>query len=833
MVCTSGDEERPWLIDRPRLLKRLSASHASAIALVAPAGYGKSTLAGQFVRATAESHVWFACTHASRDVERLAIQLTRTVAATRLLPTQERAHLAGEVKRAEDWTESARLLGDALESWPPNVWLILDDYEQVVGAGAAEEFLGQLVLRAGIRTVVASRLRPAWMTTRRVTYGEVADIGARELAMTPTETHSLLQVIGQKPHARLIALVDGWPAALTIAASAAPHADTVAGILDDFVAEEVFRPLSQAVLVDMSLLAGLSSIEPVVVKLLLGEVRARRSISAAREAGIIERVAADRYYLHPLVRDYLRRQPLDSEAIRGLGEAADRLAGSGRWTDLFDLVARTNGEDLLAVLLTKGVRVALDEGSAPSVRNWLDYARRNRMCAPLVSLGEAELALRNGYYAQSEILGAEVAARLGRQPAARTWAFLIAGRAAHLGGREQKAVDYYRAARSSATTDLERREADWGELKGAIDLELPEAVSLLDRLRGSEQATAADRVEVASRSLMLGARLGSLESLDEARTVVQVVPYIADPVARNSFRNTFAYACAIAGEYADALETLTALEADAESQRLLFALPYVACARAVVYVARREFDAAFDELTAASLEGRRVADTHVLGMCAAIRGRALVALGRFDEAATESAFRHPSLIKSMHAELLVTQSLALACSGDDRAARELSEQARALSAAVEVTGIANCIDAIGAARAGSADAEAATAAAAAFAMDSRYVDGLIAAYRGFPELARRIAANQAHASWLMALMERANDYELAQIVGLGRVGGENHLSRREAEVFGLLRQGLSNREIGARLFITEDTAKQHVHRIFRKLGVKTRTEAALKVPPNG
>ena len=259
----------------------------------------------------------------------------------------------------------------------------------------------------------------------------------------------------------------------------------------------------------------------------------------------------------------------------------------------------------------------------------------------------------------------------------------------------------------------------------------------------------------------------------------------------------------------------------------------IACARAVVYVARREFDAAFDELTAASLEGRRVADTHVLGMCAAIRGRALVALGRFDEAATESAFRHPSLIKSMHAELLVTQSLALACSGDDRAARELSEQARALSAAVEVTGIANCIDAIGAARAGSADAEAATAAAAAFAMDSRYVDGLIAAYRGFPELARRIAANQAHASWLMALMERANDYELAQIVGLGRVGGENHLSRREAEVFGLLRQGLSNREIGARLFITEDTAKQHVHRIFRKLGVKTRTEAALKVPPNG
>ncbi|HEX4817318.1 MAG TPA: response regulator transcription factor [Nonomuraea sp.] len=51
------------------------------------------------------------------------------------------------------------------------------------------------------------------------------------------------------------------------------------------------------------------------------------------------------------------------------------------------------------------------------------------------------------------------------------------------------------------------------------------------------------------------------------------------------------------------------------------------------------------------------------------------------------------------------------------------------------------------------------------------------------------------------------------------------LSRREAEVLALVARGLTNAEIGRRLFISEATVKTHLLRVFGKLGVSDRTAA--------
>src|SRR5262245_60586492 len=58
--------------------------------------------------------------------------------------------------------------------------------------------------------------------------------------------------------------------------------------------------------------------------------------------------------------------------------------------------------------------------------------------------------------------------------------------------------------------------------------------------------------------------------------------------------------------------------------------------------------------------------------------------------------------------------------------------------------------------------------------------------------------------------------------------GSEALSERELEVLQWLASGVSNREIGRRLYITESTVKRHVYNIFGKLNVRNRTQAALQ-----
>jgi len=59
------------------------------------------------------------------------------------------------------------------------------------------------------------------------------------------------------------------------------------------------------------------------------------------------------------------------------------------------------------------------------------------------------------------------------------------------------------------------------------------------------------------------------------------------------------------------------------------------------------------------------------------------------------------------------------------------------------------------------------------------------------------------------------------------------LTPREAEVLGLVRQGLANKQIARRLGISERTVKAHLTSAFQRIGVVDRTQAALWVERHG
>jgi len=70
-------------------------------------------------------------------------------------------------------------------------------------------------------------------------------------------------------------------------------------------------------------------------------------------------------------------------------------------------------------------------------------------------------------------------------------------------------------------------------------------------------------------------------------------------------------------------------------------------------------------------------------------------------------------------------------------------------------------------------------------------------------------------------------FQTGAAMARGQKNGMSALSRREREVLGCVAQGSSNRDIAARLCVSEQTVKTHLTRIFAKLEVDNRVEAAL------
>jgi DNA-binding CsgD family transcriptional regulator len=118
--------------------------------------------------------------------------------------------------------------------------------------------------------------------------------------------------------------------------------------------------------------------------------------------------------------------------------------------------------------------------------------------------------------------------------------------------------------------------------------------------------------------------------------------------------------------------------------------------------------------------------------------------------------------------------------------------------------------------------------AQAFALGN--LDNLLCVFRGFPDFASTLHKEDDLRLQVEFVLTRADDTKLAAKIGApvrSPSGVTRLLSRREIEVLTLIGQGLTNPQIGRRLFISDVTVKVHVRHIFEKLGVRTRAEAAV------
>src|SRR4051812_42952768 len=141
------------IIERPRLTKLLDETDARTILLLAPAGYGKTTLARQWARSLSGA-VSLTLTSAHVDVAWLAEDLAREVTragveAERIV--REHIHARSNPQAAE--RELGRVIAERLDAAHAQ-WLILDDYHAIAPSAEAEGLIAAIAESCAARLLV-------------------------------------------------------------------------------------------------------------------------------------------------------------------------------------------------------------------------------------------------------------------------------------------------------------------------------------------------------------------------------------------------------------------------------------------------------------------------------------------------------------------------------------------------------------------------------------------------------------------------------------------------------------------------------------------------------
>jgi DNA-binding CsgD family transcriptional regulator len=820
------------IVERPRLYALLDESKARVRMLVAPAGYGKTTLAEQWVAREGRVAAWFTARSSSTDVAALALGIARS--ATPLIEGCDhrlREHLRALPAPAENVETLAEILGEDLAAWPSSGWLVIDDYHEIAQEPRAEDFIAALVQVSFIQFLIATRVRPSWISTKGLLYGEALELSQTSLAMDNREAADVLVDRSGASASGLVSLANGWPAVIGLASVSSAEVDAdaepVPESLYNFFAEEVFSSLDGGVQRGLTTLSVAPVLDRELAGALLGDA-AEAVLASALDVGILAE-RDSRLDLHPLARAFLgeKSDQMGLVPVEGASEVCLAHYRERRdWDAAFDLIVRQGSAQELEPLLSAAIDELLGSARLSTLERWCDFARDADLDAPLFSVARAEVLLRHGRHLEA-IAHAESAAGTDGEHVFR--ALSVAGRAAHLASREEDALVLYRRAHEAARTGSERQDALWGELRCLIDLEDPHAETALARLsEGISFGQPREVVRAAVHRLTLEMRFGSF-NIEQADVAYTLLPAVADPIVASSFLSGYALGLAAAARYDDAMRAAEELAEAVQRYRLTFALPYALCPLAMAHSGRREWREAEAKARQALALAREGRDRHAEQFSSSVLLRVLAQQGRLGAALDLPVAEPRGALKASRAELACSLAFVLACAGRTGEAFDLIEKARGMSNALEAAVLTPSVEAICALRSGASDVVERAAALAETAFDTSGIDFLVTSYRSCPELLGLLVRGPRSAE-VQELLVRLGDTDIAAALGHPIAKGIDRralLSPREREVYELLCSGLTNRQIARALFIEESTVKVHAHHVYDKLGVRSRKALAV------
>jgi DNA-binding CsgD family transcriptional regulator len=825
------------IIERPRLIRALDRSPARVKLVIAGSGYGKTTLLEQWAPRDGRQVGWFRAA-SSPDVAVVARALATT--CSQFFPGVDR-RLLERLAATEDPEREAVLLAEMLSEdvceWPRAAWIVIDDYHYLAASGASEAFVRTLVESSPLQVLIASRARPSWVKPRSILDGSVLEIPERALAMTADEVEEVLDGGPIELAPGLVALAGGWAAVVGLAGMVTTtkelDADQPDALYQHF-ADALYEGLEPTVRAGLTCLAALPLVNFELAQTILGSECAKVVCGQAISLGILDE-RDGRLELHPLLRTFFHRRAHPEMRAGGFGPFLDAWA---YYQDRHELdaafeLAETLGEPGdIERLIIESMDELLNGARLSTLELWVERAAARIGETPAVLIAQAEVALRQGRHLTAQVVAERIIrlAPVAQEVAYR--AYLVGGKAAHVGAREHDALNLFRSAEAASRTDDERRRARWGLLTATAALEMEAAYDLMSDLQDStaEGLDPVEAVRVADKRLALGLRFGAIDCLAAAKAAAELLASVPDPFVRMSFRSTFSCALNLAAEYDAALGVATEMAEDAMMFRVDFALPYASLMRGAALAGLRRFDEAHESLDDALRQGVRCADTFAQQGVYAGRVRAFLHAGRVSQACALEPPDLTNALPGMRGEVWASRGLALACIGRVDEARRLADKSVDSTRAVESRALVSCINAMVALKTRDASLPDSLRTLIHVAFEAGAVDYVVTSYRASPDLVAALLRNPVTAERTGYVLARASDQEVARSVGMDALDAIDpvfSLSTREREVYDLLCEGLDNSEIAKHLFISHSTVKVHVHHVFDKLGIRSRTAVAL------
>jgi DNA-binding NarL/FixJ family response regulator len=479
-------------------------------------------------------------------------------------------------------------------------------------------------------------------------------------------------------------------------------------------------------------------------------------------------------------------------------------------------------------------RKLLNGGRLSTLEVWVSYASENGVHFPLLDLADAELERRRGRLAAAEALALQAAHGLPTEGDGVAHAYAIAGECAFYNPRRlRESLAFHEHAEKLARTNEAVGRALWGQIIAAHEItdedERPYAERFLALRTGDpnhELRAAGVKTSVAVH--MLGR---VLDTAQEVERVEDVLLRATDPLARSFYLYRVAYVNVLASRYAHAARFANSARDEVERERLQFAKAHVLSVVAAVQLGLRRLaraEAAIE--TAADVAGDLEDSFEVVNTRAL---RAKLFLARRDPTAALAAMPLSLLdevLPSMVGEYFSLRAMVLAVTGSTEEARATAATAAKTSLEVQTRCYVALVDALLDDASNDLCERSPLRKAVSLVEETQALDTLVTTVRAAPDIIPRLLAIE-RKDVLIASLRASNDDALAAKYGLELpevAPLRTPLTRREREVLALVCEGLKNREIAGRLYLSEATVKLHVRRILAKTGARSRTEAVLR-----